>query len=192
MQVASLVVSLLATTWSGWCGFRGFFYLSDVSTTVDCGVVDGRFVTKQVQNTSPVHSWRDCMKRICFIPLSCWVNSSSHAKAKVERTDSPIVLPSWHRCTFPRQRCQLWAKFITLHSRRLLWWTIAWGLIGFDSLLRRYAHRHESVDKIATIICVRDSGTEDAFWSKKNVSANMVIVLTIGKSRVENRLVKSE
>ena len=34
-------------------------------------------------------------------------NSSSRAKTKVERTDSPIVLPSWHRCSSPRQRCQL-------------------------------------------------------------------------------------
>ena len=64
--------------------------------------------------------------------------------------------------------------------------------MGFDGLLRRYAHRRESVNKIAAIFFVRGSGTEGCILVKKNVSAKMIQVLTMGKSRVENRLVKSE
>ena len=105
--VASLVWTLLATMWSGVVGIFTIFHPDDAPTMVDCCVVDGRFVTNQVQNTSPIHCWRDCRKRICLNPPFCWVNSSSRAKVKVERTDSRKVLPSWHRCSSPPQRCRL-------------------------------------------------------------------------------------
>ena len=80
--------------------------------------------------------------------VACESEGHSHQFADCAAYLAPMLIPT----------ATLSDKSTTLHSGRLLWWTIAWGLIGFDGLLRRYAHgRGSDVHKIATIIGVKDS-----------------------------------